>query len=138
MNVLALVLLALTGGLGYDDAADAAKKDLEKLQGEWQLTVGGDDGPRMVIKGNEYTVSGGMDEKGTLKLDPSKKPAVVDIDITEGNDKGKKQYGIYRIEGDKFTLCVAEAGAEADDRPKEFKSDQDAGTAVLVFKRVKK
>src|SRR5262245_57159820 len=98
-------------------AAEDAKKDLDKIQGTWHVVSVENDGAKrpdevakdmkMVIKGDKYTFTAGdMTESGTIKLDPSKKPATIDISITEGDDKGKTQLGIYQIEGDTFKICV--------------------------------
>ncbi|HET6572252.1 MAG TPA: TIGR03067 domain-containing protein [Fimbriiglobus sp.] len=58
-------------------------------------------------------------EAGTQKMDPSKKPAEVDVTITEGERKGQTQLGIYEMTGDTLKYCFAMEGKV---RPKEFKS----------------
>src|SRR5262245_21293093 len=98
------------------DAPDAAKKDQEKLQGDWTLASGERDGqafPEDFIKSLKRTITGDKytvmrdDEvlaKGTYTLDPSKKPKAIDIKL-ENADQAVK--GIYELEGDTFKLCYA-------------------------------
>ena len=87
-----------------------------------------------VIKNNTYTLSVGATEieTGTFKLDSSKKPKTIDLEIQSGNDKGKKQPGIYELEGDTFKVCLAFPGES--DRPKEV-AKADTKTVSFVFKR---
>jgi uncharacterized protein (TIGR03067 family) len=89
----------------------------------------------MVVKNEKYTFEiGDMTETGTLKLDPSKTPATLDIKIADGPDKGKTQLAIYKLDGDTFTLCFARP---EQDRPKEFTAKAGSEHAVFVFKRQK-
>src|SRR5438445_220831 len=110
---------------------EAAKKDLQAMQGNWTLLS-------YIVKGKatapadlakiELTVQGNVstfkkdkqNSHGTYVLDPTKKPKTIDIDLTDGPDKGKKMLGIYVLEpADQMKICVAEVGAP---RPTEFKS----------------
>jgi len=52
-------------------------------------------------------------------------------------EKGKRQYGIYKLEGDKFTVCITPAGSPEGDRPKDF-ATKDTANVVFVFERIKK
>lgn len=142
--------LALAAGLllaADSPKDDAAKKDLDKLQGTWKLVsyetggnkAGEEDlaGSKMVIKGNKYAyTSADQDEEGTMKLDPGAKPAAVDLKIESGNDKGKDQVGIYKLEGDTLTFCFAHPGEK--ERPKEFSGREGSSNLVFVLKREKK
>jgi uncharacterized protein (TIGR03067 family) len=127
------VLLPLVCGLliAADTVKKDAKADKEKLQGTWKLPeVEG----QMVIEGDKYTFkAGGSEEQGTMKLDPSKTPKTIDIQITEGNDKGKTQLGVYEVDGDTFKLCVGQAGGT--DRPTAVEAKDNA--FLFVFKRDK-
>ena len=42
-----------------------------------------------------------------MKLDAAKKPKTVDVTITKGRDKGKKQYGLYQVDADTLKFCFA-------------------------------
>jgi uncharacterized protein (TIGR03067 family) len=118
------------------------------LQGTWKIETFSADGMKasadfvkqvtFVIKDNKYTltINGKEAETGTIKLDPSKKPKTIDFDITGGNDKGKKQPGIYTLEGDTFTFCMAHPGET--DRPTKLESTKESKTILSVMKREKK
>jgi len=54
--------------------------------------------------------------------------------MLEGFTKGKKQLGIYDLEGDKFKSCFGAPGAE---RPKDFSSQPGDQRTVSVWKRQK-
>jgi uncharacterized protein (TIGR03067 family) len=151
MRARAVTLLAaglLLIGAGLLVADDKANKDQEGLQGTWTLETFNLDGKpapaelvkaiTFVFKDNTYTINmeGKEVETGTFKLDSSKKPKTVDFEIKSGNDKGKKQPGIYELDGDTFKLCMAFPGGT--DRPKELAAKADTKTIYSVLKRQKK
>jgi uncharacterized protein (TIGR03067 family) len=117
---------------------------IKDLQGRWQvvgITRSGIELDRqqsmaqnlvMEIKDDSYTATqvGQEMEKGKVMLDATKTPAHCDLDIQEGNDKGKKQPGIIRMRDGKLEWCLANPGADA--RPKEFASG--AGSTDLFFR----
>jgi uncharacterized protein (TIGR03067 family) len=127
--------------------SEAAKKDLAALQGEWSMVSGSADGQPMpeemlkqmkrVCKGDELTVTLGDRTflKAKITIDPSAKPKTIDYDMTEGANKGKKQLGIYELDGDTFKSCFAAPGAE---RPTEFTGKPGEKRTVSVWKRQKK
>lgn len=124
------------------------KDDAKKMEGEWAIAgweQGGGalpaeaiEGARWTVKGDKYTFEmSGNKEDGTIKLDPAKKPATIDLAITSGNDKDKGQPGIYKFDGDTILFCFNRPGAK--DRPTEFKSTEDGDTFIVVtLKRFKK
>jgi uncharacterized protein (TIGR03067 family) len=128
------------------NAADenATKNDLAQLQGEWMMLSGSADGQPMpeemrkemkrMCKGDEITVMMGAQVflKAKFTLDPTKKPKTIDYDMTEGFSKGKKQLGIYELNGDTFKACFNSPGAE---RPTEFRAG--AGLTLSEWKRQK-
>jgi uncharacterized protein (TIGR03067 family) len=145
LNKLLLVTLA-TLAISLARAADdeATKKDLAQLQGEWTMVSGSADGQSMsedmlkqmkrVCKGDEITVTMGDQVflKAKITIDPSKKPKTIDYDMSEGFSKGKKQLGIYELNGDTFKACFNSPGAE---RPKELKAGD--GLTFSEWKRTK-
>ena len=81
------------------------------------------------------TLFGQVIEEGGYTLDPSRTPKTVDFDIKTGNDRGKKQLGIYKLEGDKLTLVLTQAGSTT--RPDSFKIEPGAPVLEVVLQRVK-
>ena len=140
--LLTVASLIVSLARGADD--EAVKKDLAQLQGEWTMVSGSANGESMpeemrkgmkrLCKGDEITVMMGENVflKAKLTLDPSKKPKTIDYEMTEGYTKGKKQLGIYEINGDTFKACFNSPGAE---RPTEFKSGD--GLTFSEWKRKK-
>jgi uncharacterized protein (TIGR03067 family) len=124
--------------------ADAAKKDLEKMQGTWTLVSLEENGKtatearrkefKVTITGDKSTFTvGGDTVKGYFKLDPSRKPRAMDIVLEDGPHKGKTKLAIYDFDGDHFKVAVAEPGKE---RPKGFTAG--AGYNVEVWERAKR
>jgi len=148
MKTLSKFLLAsfATLCIPLANAADdeAVKKDLAQLQGEWTMVSGSANGEAMpeemrkemkrLCKGDEITVMMGEQVflKAKLTLDPSKKPKAIDYEMTEGYTKGKKQLGIYELNGDTFKACFSSPGGE---RPTEFKAGD--GLTLSEWKRKK-
>jgi uncharacterized protein (TIGR03067 family) len=142
------VLAAVAAGLsvGADAKDDAVKADLEKLKGTWALVSAERDGKkapedevkktRITFKGDQFLFpdeSGvATSKKGTIKIDPSKKPKAMDA-IDDGPD-GKTSLGIYAIDGDDYKVCFAPPGKE---RPAEFGSKPGSGNIYQVWKRAK-
>ncbi len=129
----ALLLLTLT--------ADVTK-DTVNIEGTWVVesaTVDGkaeDDikGEKMTFKNGTLTVKTKQkDEKGTYKLDSAQKPKTIDV-----TDDGKNETyaGIYKLDGDRLTICVPDKAGNA--RPKEFTAKEGSRQMVLELKREKK
>jgi uncharacterized protein (TIGR03067 family) len=126
---------------------EAIQKELAKMQGEWSMVSGSADGTAMpdnrlkqmkrICKGDETTtmMGGQVYFKAKITIDPSKKPKTIDYQMTEGFTKGKKQLGIYELDGDKFKSCFGKAGA---DRPKDFTSKSGDGRTLSLWIRDKK
>jgi uncharacterized protein (TIGR03067 family) len=72
----------------------------------------------------------------TITVNPKKDPKTIDNLHESGAQKGKKQYGVYKLEGDKLTVCMTRPGVAETDRPKSFDT-KDTANVVFVFERVK-
>lgn len=139
-----LAVLAIGLLLGADDKKDAAKKDLDALQGEWTLASGERNGEKIpedvakslkrTVQGNKSTVTrdGETLAQGTVTLDPTQKPKAIDVKL-EGADTVIK--GIYELSGDTFKICY---GGPGEERPKEFTAKEGSGHTLGVWKKVKK
>ena len=140
------LVVGLSAGLAAPGKDKEDKGDLKKLEGNWAVTSWKQAGAgldadqlgtaKWTVKGDKYWFEmSDVGEEGTIKLDPTKKTPTIDLTITEGNDKGKEQPGIYKIDGDTVTSCFARPGEK--DRPTEFKSTEDDGFILVVMKKKK-
>jgi uncharacterized protein (TIGR03067 family) len=137
--VLALLASGARGGDG-----DAAKKELKRFEGTWKvlkLEEGGDPAPadevqktELIFAGDKITVKGPKgDEEARFTVDPSKKPAHIDIRPSKGQ---KLVQGIYKFEKDQLILCFTMAKDAM--RPTTFASSQKPRTTLAVLQRAKK
>jgi len=144
LSLIGLASLAATFATAQD--TNAIKKDMAALQGKWSMVSGSADGQPMpeeiraqmkrVCIGDEVTVRMGSQTflKAKFTVDPSKSPKTIDYEMTEGFTKGKKQLGIYELEGDTFKACFAAPGEE---RPADFASKSGDHRTLSVWKRQK-
>lgn len=137
---VAVALFVFAGALGL---ARADEKALKELEGTYKLALAERDGKSadkeltdkavVTIKGDVFELAMGDDKKvAKLKVGGDLKQLTVDLSPTDGPEKGKTFAGIYKVEKGEVTLAFSEKG----DRPKEFKSDNEA--VLLKLKRVEK
>jgi len=124
-------------------SARRSGRDLKLLQGTWSITgleIEGEKTPdsmladaRIVIKGSRFTSTGmGTLYEGTLKLDSSTQPAQLDLKFDAGPPTGETNLGIYKLDGDTWTLCLATRGSV---RPSRFASTPGSGFALETLTR---
>jgi uncharacterized protein (TIGR03067 family) len=125
--------------------AQTAKDDVAKLKGTWSVvaldTPTGGKVPDDVLKAIKITFtdnkmifkSGGETREMVYKVDPSQKPATMDV-IRKQDGKEETARGIYLLEGDTLKFCASEPGF---DRPKEFKPEAASKTGVMTLKKDK-
>ena len=142
------VLLVVTTPLFLNAGDDDVRKELKALQGKWKavgLEAGGKPFPKEAVI--DFTFIVGADGKSIGKMakgeyqakisvDPRKNPKTIDNVHETGAQKGNKQFGIYTLEGDKWTVCMTPPGAEESKRPKSFDT-KDTGNVLFIFERVK-
>jgi uncharacterized protein (TIGR03067 family) len=146
MNATLLTVLAFGLVLGAEAPKDSVKKEKEKIQGTWKAMKveekgqsKDDDGDhRLIFSGDEFTIKEADQAviKGKFKLDASKSPKEIDMEITEARKeehKGTTALGIFTLEGDDLQLCLCQPGGT--ERPKEFSGQ---GNFFVTFKREKK
>lgn len=133
-----LLCFLATGLLLGADAAPEARKECEKLKGNWQIVSVIDPSGKekaMTAKA-EFTLDTLIiDGKvaGTYSVDPAKDPKEMDFVPSTGPLRGKTKKAIYVLEGDTLKMC----GAEEGPRPKEFKPDAQKFISLVIFKRQK-
>jgi len=115
-----------------------------EFEGEWQMVSAVMHGQAMeasavqwvkrVTVGNKTTITAGPQTmmKMEFTADPAQSPKTIDYVNTSGPNKGKAQHGIYKLEGDILTICVAAPG---EPRPAEFESVEDDHRTFTVWKR---
>jgi len=141
MAMLVAVVL-MSAGVMAQDAKKPVDKAFAPLQGTWTITtfngqstdgMGGTSA--LVIKDDKYqqVTNGTVDERGSLKLDATKKPMTIDLIIEEGNDAGKLQLGIIEVTGDTMKVKLNLAGATP--RPTSFEAEE--GQILVTATRAK-
>lgn len=136
-----LCSLILGAGLACAQPAEEAKK----LQGIWTATRAEQDGKtaddvighRLVFRGDQFQIRS-KDGKslylGTIRVDPSVKPATIDFAHTEGTLKGKAWKGIYALDGDTLTICDNAPNLDKG-RPTALEAKSGSGYILITFKR---
>jgi uncharacterized protein (TIGR03067 family) len=145
MHAPLVVALALAvGAPATKDKPPAAGS----IEGSWAVEsclVGGQPDPglakapidRIEIGGGRWRVVRGVDRPaGTaITLDPRKEPAELTFLVpAEGEEKAGSVPGIYKVEGDRLTVCYDMTGP----RPTTFESPAGSNVRLMVLTRVKK
>lgn len=117
--------------------------EIARLEGTWQLRSAMRDGQmtpddavqqvRVVIHGARHSVFFGSEvvaHEIPFTVDPTTEP----LSTTDTLPDGRHIRGIYRLEGDTLTSCVAEPDME---RPSAFEAPTGSGHTLRVFRRVR-
>jgi uncharacterized protein (TIGR03067 family) len=113
------------------------------LEGSWtfeSVQSGGSVMPREMTAAARITLTGerfvsegmGAPYEGTLILDAGTSPRSLDMVITAGHAAGTRHLGIYEIDGARWTMCLAPAGAN---RPARFSSTASNGCVLQTLQR---
>jgi uncharacterized protein (TIGR03067 family) len=120
------------------------KQELEKHQGNWVAVSFRRDGQETaaeIVRTVTRTVEGdhvvwkrdGKSFAGTtVVLDPRQDPGAIDVIPDGGPSRGKRVLGIYKLDKDRLTLCMADPDQP---RPREFKAEKGSRHTLMVFKR---
>ena len=141
------------------ESAPKSTEDMKSLQGEWaaiEEEVGGKSfdkqtvkaiDRRIVVNGDLLTMSQMWSNKIGDRLNTHQGPFHIDAatrafdfmaKTSEGTDVEYR--GIYKLSGDRLTICYKYAKGDSTTRPTMFKTEAGSGTvfALAVFKRVTK
>jgi len=146
-HAIAVVSVLLVAGVGQTQTAqkEAAKRELQRLQGSWRVETSesnGDKTPVSELKDRTVFIGSDilLDRDGKkiiqivkLKLDPTKTPKTINATILKGENKGDVMLGIYELKGDTFRICF---DPEGQNRPKEFKTTPKSGQFMVECKRI--
>jgi uncharacterized protein (TIGR03067 family) len=140
VNTFIACLVLASGVAAQTPKPPTAAKALDGLQGIWVIKTfngqpAGEGEVSLTITGDKYaqTVNGTVNERGTVTVDPSKKPMTIDLTIEVGGDAGKLQVGLVAVEGDTMTLKLNTPGIAT--RPKDLSVEE--GFFVVVCARKK-
>ena len=123
-----------------------AKDELKQHQGTWAVTSSIYDGRpapeaifrsiQRVVDGNHvyWTRDGKRFAGTTIELDPAASPKAIDVIPDGGPNRGERVLGIYKLDGDGLTICVAEPRRP---RPKDFQAGKGSRQTLRVFVRVR-
>jgi uncharacterized protein (TIGR03067 family) len=127
--------------------AQPAEDAQRKLQSVWTATQAERDGKaaddvvgnRLSFTGNRFQIQsrdGKTLYSGTVRLDPSAKPAAIDFAHTAGPLKGKAWQGIYTLDGETLKVCDNAPNLDKG-RPAAFEATSGSGHVLITFKRAK-
>jgi uncharacterized protein (TIGR03067 family) len=126
--------------LGAADDTAKVKAELKKFQGTWVDVYAEKAGQkkeqvgdhRLKFDGETFSVAdhGRVEEKGTIKLNPSKNPMEIDLRFQDRNNQEKTVLGIYTWDGENLKLCWGEPGGGT--RPTDFTTTPEGGFLVVV------
>jgi len=137
-NALEVFRRGLPDAVIDEDVVTEASGEGE-LVGEWQMVNAWQEGhaldPRMVKTGRRVTTATHTTTyfgkqvflNAAYTIDNSVHPKTIDLD-----NRGKKQLGIYDVEGDTMKICFAAPGRP---RPADFESRPGDGNTSALWKR---
>jgi uncharacterized protein (TIGR03067 family) len=129
---LGLMVIATSQALGDDKPQS---EQLKPFLGTWATDGDGIDA-KWTFEGEKVKATvNGTDYTCKVKIDKEAKPnATIDLEIEDGPEeaKGKTSKCIYKLDGEKLTLCVSLPGK---DRPKDFAQVEDEAYLFALKKQ---
>ena len=145
------LLIAVVGlfSLAGAHVAPATDEAVNKLDGTWVVVAAtNDDGPQppeqfakvklTVASGKFKYQDGDFAVEGTIEVDPTKSPNAFDAVIPDGVLKSERILGIYKLEGDTWTMCFSVGVPDSPPaaRPSDFQPVPESGIRI-VWKRAR-
>jgi uncharacterized protein (TIGR03067 family) len=121
-----------------------AKDELKRQQGAWSVTSSIYDGQRAapeLVSSIRRTVTddrvvwelnGKRFAGSKIALDSTREPKTIDVIPDEGPNRGEHVLGIYRLENDTLTICMAAPGKP---RPSTFEAEKGSGCTLRTYPR---
>jgi len=106
--------------------------DTEKLDDLAKVLKFAIDKDHLILAGSEVILKDYA--KIRYKIDSTVTPTIIDLTVTEGDQKDTTMEGIYELKGDTLKLCIKVVGKE---RPSKFETSENSNTALIVLKREK-
>jgi uncharacterized protein (TIGR03067 family) len=94
----------------------------------------------LAFKGDREELIAAVSEERPIsqfKVDAESSPRKIDLELLNGENRGKLRYGIYELDKDVLKLCLPDGFASAD-RPKEFKTGEGKKDMLFVLGRLKR
>ena len=126
------------------DPQDAVQRGLQEFQGTWTPESMEMDGKqlsperlaktKLTIKGEHFTFETATDShEGLYKIDPTKDPQELSIEVTRGDEKGKVYLVIYKFADGKMIQCMQ---LDNKSRPRDFSGKAGSGNLYEVWRRL--
>src|SRR5262249_25127382 len=128
-----------------------AKREPAKLQGTWRVVGVEEEGMKLneedlkeeketfVVKGRTMTYCRDGKVQVTMKftLDAAKTPPAINLEFTDGKEKGCKNHAIYKLDGDTLKLRMNDkfGGNSENERPADFSTTQGKEAVLFLLKR---
>jgi uncharacterized protein (TIGR03067 family) len=123
---------------------DAVDVGLKEFQGTWTPESMEMDGKplgrerlsktKLTIKGEHFTFETATDShEGLYKIDSTKDPKQLSIEVTRGDEKGKVYLVIYKFADGKMIQCMQ---LDNKSRPREFTGKAGSGNLYEVWRRL--
>jgi uncharacterized protein (TIGR03067 family) len=118
-------------------------EQLRALEGTWEfasLVVDGQTMPEQALRSSRLFIDGDRFRtetpegkyEGIFNIDVEAEPHEIDIEFVAGPEAGNWNYGIFRLVGDRFELCLDLNGKP---RPTEFRAARGSGHAYETLTR---
>jgi uncharacterized protein (TIGR03067 family) len=144
-----VTMIAFGGTVAQEDYAKLFQKDVDNLQGDWEVTefvVGGED--MLTKKGEKRKIvvnvlRNGMnlpdDERVySFNLNPTRMPKHLDLlgQVEPGKSQQMLVLAIYELKKDTLKLCVPMGEPnKRTTRPEEFNSPKGSNVGLIIMKR---
>ncbi|MGP0065318.1 MAG: TIGR03067 domain-containing protein [Isosphaeraceae bacterium] len=144
--VLLLFALSVTTVATADDKDKAARDELKRQEGTWSVTSSLYEGQaasadlvrsiKRIVEGDHavWERDGKRFAGTTIAVDPAREPKTIDVIPDGGRNRGERVLGIYKLEGDKLTICMATPGKP---RPTAFRAETGSSWTLRTFTREK-